>query len=82
LFGVPVGAFLDPPDGIEFRVPDKRYGLSPAEIAAVVAGGEQEELGRRARAIAARAIAAVMREIGADEELDVDWVLGATEREQ
>lgn len=82
LFGAPVGAFLEPPEGIEFQVPDKRHGLSPAEIAAVVEGSDRVEVRRRARAIASRAIAAMMREMAAGEDVNLDWVIASTEREQ
>ena len=59
LFGIPVGAFLQPPDDVEFAVPDKRRGLSPDEIAAVIEGIERDEVRRRAQAIAAHAMAVI-----------------------
>lgn len=56
LFGVPIGAFLQPPDDVDFAVPDKRRGLSRDEVAAVVEAIDRVEVERRARAIAAQAL--------------------------
>jgi hypothetical protein len=82
LFGVPVGAFFEPPDGIEFQVPDKPQGLSPAEIAAVVQGDERVEVRRRARAMLSLAITEAIRQIEYRQIVDIDGVLASTEREQ
>jgi hypothetical protein len=88
LFGIPVGAFLQPPEGIEFQVPDKRRGLSPDEIAAVVEGTERAEVRRHAQAIASRTLTAVylatMKKIegAAMEDIDLDRALILGEREQ
>jgi hypothetical protein len=82
LFGVPVGAFLEPPDGIEFQVPDKPQGLSPAEIEVVVKGSEPVEVRRVARAIASRAIEEAIRQIEYGGIVDIDRALASTEREQ
>jgi transcriptional regulator with XRE-family HTH domain len=82
LFGVPVGAFFEPPDGIEFQVPDKPQGLSPAEIAAVVQGDERVEVRRRARAMLSLAIAEAIRQIEYGQIVDIDGALASIEREQ
>jgi transcriptional regulator with XRE-family HTH domain len=56
LFGIPVGAFLQPPDDVEFAVPDRRRGLSSDEIVAVVEGIGHAEVRRQAQAIASHAM--------------------------
>jgi hypothetical protein len=48
----------------------------------VVEGSDRVEVRRRARAIASRAIAAMMREMAAGEDVNLDWVIASTEREQ
>jgi hypothetical protein len=71
LFRAPIGAFLQPPDDVEFAVPDKRRGLSSDEIAAVVEGIGHAEVRRQAQAIASHAMtviyAAAMEDIDARE---------------
>jgi len=66
LFKVPVGALLQPAEGIEVVVPDRSRGLSPVEMAAVIAAVDSVEIRRQAVLISRQVLKVAL------EALDLD----------
>lgn len=66
LFKVPVGALLQPAEGIEVVVPDKKRGLSPVEMAAVIAAVDSVEIRRQAVLMSRRVFNVVLKALDLD----------------